>query len=68
MMLDAEEEAHRKLCVSFLDFLGDLDLVSFNADFDIAFLQNAAAAFDHHQQFCFMRPENGRVELGPRTP
>ena len=43
MMLDAEGEPIEKILREFLDFLGDLDLVSFNADFDMAFLQNAAA-------------------------
>jgi len=43
MMIDAEGEPIEKALREFLDFVGDLHLVSFNADFDMAFLRNAAA-------------------------
>lgn len=42
-MLDADGEPIESALRDFLDFIGDLHLVSFNADFDMAFLQNAAA-------------------------
>ncbi len=42
-MLDADGQPIEAALKEFLNFVGDLHLVSFNADFDIAFLQNAAA-------------------------
>lgn len=42
-MLDAEGEPIESVLREFLSFVGDLQLVSFNADFDMAFLRNAAA-------------------------
>ena len=42
-MLDAEGEPIESALREFLSFVGDLHLVSFNADFDMAFLQNTAA-------------------------
>lgn len=42
-MLDAEGEPIEETLREFLDFVGGLHLVSFNADFDMPFLQNAAA-------------------------
>lgn len=42
-MLDAEGEPIESALREFLSFVGDLQLVSFNADFDMAFLRNAAA-------------------------
>ena len=42
-MLDAEGEPIESALREFLNFVGDLHLVSFNADFDMAFLQNTAA-------------------------
>lgn len=43
-MLDGEGKPLESALREFLDFAGDLHLVSFNADFDMAFLKNAAAA------------------------
>ncbi len=42
-MLDADGESIDSALRDFLSFVGDLRLVSFNADFDMAFLNNAAA-------------------------
>ena len=42
-MLDAEGVPIESALREFLNFVGDLHLVSFNADFDMAFLQNTAA-------------------------
>lgn len=42
-MLDAEGEPIESALREFLSFVGDLQLVSFNAEFDMAFLRNAAA-------------------------
>lgn len=42
-MLDVEGEPIEVALRDFLDFAGNLHLVSFNADFDMAFLRNAAA-------------------------
>ena len=41
-MLDAEGEPIESALREFLNFVGDLHLVSFNADFDMAFLQSTA--------------------------
>lgn len=41
-MLDADGANLEAALQEFLDFAGDLHLVSFNADFDMAFLRNAA--------------------------
>jgi DNA polymerase III epsilon subunit family exonuclease len=41
-MLDSEGEAIEAALPQFLDFIGDLRLVSFNAEFDIGFLKAAA--------------------------
>ena len=42
-MLDAEGVPLETALREFLSFVGDLQLVSFNADFDMGFLRNAAA-------------------------
>lgn len=42
-MLDADGETLEAALKGFMEFVGDLNLVSFNADFDMAFLRNAAA-------------------------
>lgn len=42
-MLDADGKPIEAALQDFLNFVGDLHLVSFNADFDMAFLQKAAA-------------------------
>jgi len=44
-MLDAEGEPIETALREFLSFVGDLHLVSFNADFDMAFLKNTAARY-----------------------
>lgn len=44
-MLDGNGEPLEVALRGFLDFVGDLPLVSFNADFDMAFLENAAARY-----------------------
>jgi DNA polymerase III subunit epsilon len=44
-MLDADGESIDAALRQFLSFVGELHLVSFNADFDMAFLQNAAAKY-----------------------
>lgn len=44
-MLDAEGEPIEVALREFLSFVGDLHLVSFNADFDMAFLQSTAAKY-----------------------
>lgn len=41
-MLDADGEPLDKVLREFLDFIGDLPLVAFNAEFDMAFLKRAA--------------------------
>jgi len=41
-MVDHEGEPLETALREFVDFIGDLPLVSFNADFDMEFLQNAA--------------------------
>jgi len=44
-MLDADGAPLETALRDFLSFVGDLQLVSFNADFDMAFLRNAAAKY-----------------------
>lgn len=41
-MVDTEGDTIETAVAGFRDFAGDLRLVSFNADFDMAFLENAA--------------------------
>ncbi len=43
-MLDTDGKPLESTLREFLDFAGDLHLVSFNADFDMAFLERATAA------------------------
>jgi DNA polymerase III subunit epsilon len=42
VMLDAEGREPRAVLIEFIDFIQDLPLVTFNAQFDMGFLQNAA--------------------------
>lgn len=44
-MLDADGEPIEAALLEFLKFVGELPLVSFNADFDMSFLRSAAAEF-----------------------
>jgi len=46
-MLDSEGQSIESAMHEFLDFIGDLRLVFYNAPFDIAFLQKAAAKINH---------------------
>lgn len=44
-MLDEKGEPLESVLRQFLDFVGDLRLVSFNAEFDMGFLHNAASQY-----------------------
>jgi len=46
-MLDAEGEPLDQAFSEFIAFVGDLPLVSFNSEFDMAFLERAAASRGH---------------------
>ena len=62
-MLDTDGEPIESALRDFASFVGDLQLVSFNADFDLAFLHNAAAK----HSLAFTNPVSCALKMARRA-
>jgi len=62
-MLDAEGEPMESALREFMSFVGNLRLVSFNAEFDMAFLRNAAT----RQSFTVTNPVSCALKMARRA-
>ena len=63
-MVDSEGEPLEKAIKAFATFIEDLPLVAFNAEFDMAFLRNAAKQHNLVDwQFDFMRSQDGATRM-----
>jgi DNA polymerase-3 subunit epsilon len=62
-MLDTDGEPIESALRAFAVFVGDLQLVSFNADFDLAFLHNAAAK----HSLAFTNPVSCALKMARRA-
>lgn len=62
-MLDTDGEPIELVLRDFASFVGDLQLVSFNADFDMAFLHNAAAK----HSLAFTNPVSCALKMARRA-